>query len=97
LIVVTVSATSAAVQVKSAAEQLTDLGVAVAGVGPGQSLTGKVTAIEGYVAANDTLHSCAALGAFINEVNAQAGKKISTAHAASLITQAQDIEAALGC
>jgi hypothetical protein len=37
------------------------------------------------------------LGAFIHEVNAQTGKKISAAQAASFISQAQDIEAALGC
>ena len=97
MLVVTVSATSAAVLVKGAAEQLNDLGAAVAGVGPGHSLAGKVTAIEGYVAANDTLDACATLGAFISEVNAQTGKKIKTAQAASFITQAQDIEAALGC
>jgi hypothetical protein len=56
-----------------------------------------VRAIEGYVAANDTANACDALGAFVNEVNAQTGKKISTARAASFISQAQDIEAALAC
>jgi alkylhydroperoxidase family enzyme len=60
-------------------------------------LADKVAAIQRYVAANDTADACATLGAFINEVHAQTGKKISTAHAASFITQAQDIEAALGC
>jgi streptogramin lyase len=97
LLVVTVSATSAAVLVKDAAEQLTDLGAAVAGVGPGRSLASKVNAIEGYVAANDTLDACATLGAFISEVSAQTGKKISAVQAASFTAQAQDIEAALGC
>jgi len=97
LLVVTVSATSAAVHVTGAAEQLTDLGAAVAGVGPGHSLAAKVAAIEGYVAANDTLNACATLGAFISEVNAQTGKKITTAQAASVTARAQDIEAALGC
>ena len=97
LLVVTVAATSAAVPVKGAGEQLTDLGAAVAGVGPGRSLAGKVAAIEGYVAANDTVDACTLLGAFSSEVDAQTGKTISTAQAASFITQAQDIEAALGC
>ena len=50
-----------------------------------------------YVAANDTADACDMLGDFINEVNAQTSKKISTAQAASFISQAQDIEAALGC
>ena len=94
---VTVSATSTAVQVKGAAEQLEDLAAAVAGVGPGKSLAAKVSAIEGYLAADDTVDACAALNDLINEVNAQAGKKISTAVAASLISQAHNIEAAIGC
>ena len=56
-----------------------------------------MAAIAGYVAANDTAAACGLLGAFSNEVNAQTGKKMSTAQAASFIAQAQDIEAALGC
>ena len=67
------------------------------GVGPGHSLAGKVSAIQGYVAANDTADACAALGAFINEVNAQTGKKISSAQASSLLARAEDIETALSC
>jgi streptogramin lyase len=97
LLVVTASATSTAVHVKGAAEQLGDLADAVVGVGPGGSLAAKVNAIQGYVAADDTADACAALGAFINEVNAQTGKKISSAQASSLITQAHNIEAALDC
>ena len=97
LLVVTASATSTAVHVKGAAEQLGDLAAAVVGVGPGGSLAGKVSAIQGYVAANDTAAACAALGAFINEVDAQTGKKISSAQALSLVTQAHNIEAALDC
>jgi streptogramin lyase len=95
LLVVTASATSTAVHVKGAAEQLDDLADAVVGVGPGGSLAGKVRAIQGYVAANDTADACAALGAFINEVDAQTGKKISSTKASSLVTQAHNIEAAL--
>jgi hypothetical protein len=97
LLVVTVSATSPAVHVNGTAEELTNLGVAVAGVGPGRSLAAKVRAIEGDVAANDTAGACDMLGDFINEVNAQTNKKISTAQAASFITQARDIQTALGC
>jgi hypothetical protein len=97
LLAVTVSATSAAVHVKGAAEQLADLADAVTAVGPGRSLAAKVAAIQAYVAANDTAEACATLDAFVNEVNAQTDRKISTAHAASFVSQAQDIEAALGC
>jgi hypothetical protein len=97
LLPVTVSATSAAVPVKGAAEELSDLANAVAGVGPGRSLAAKVRAIERGLAANDTPDACATLNDLIDEINAQTGKKISTALAASLISQAHDIEAALGC
>ena len=93
----TVSALSTTVHVKGAAEQLGDLAVAVAGVGPGRSLAAKVKAIENYLAANDTAHACTALNDFVNEVNAQTGKKISTTLAASLIARARDIRAAIGC
>ena len=37
------------------------------------------------------------LVAFSHEVDAQAGKTLTPAQAASLLTQVQDIEAALGC
>jgi hypothetical protein len=94
---VTVSATSAAVAVRGAAEQLEDLAAAVEGVGPGKSLAAKVSAILGYVAANDTAAACATLDDLINEVSAQAGKKLGTELAAALISQAHDIQAALGC
>jgi hypothetical protein len=94
---VTVSATSAAIPVKGAAEQLDELAAAVEGVGPGKSLSTKVSAVQGYVAANDTASACATLDDLINEVNAQTGKKINTTLAASLISRAHDIQAALGC
>ena len=97
LLVVTVSATSARCWSRTRPSSSPTSAAAVAGVGPGESLAAKVAAIEGYVAADDTADACATLGAFINEVNAQTGKKISTAQAASFIAQAQDIEAALGC
>jgi virginiamycin B lyase len=94
---VTVSAMSAAVLVKGAAEQLDDLAAAVADVGPGKSLAAKVGAIEDDLAANDTADACATLNDLINEVNAQTGKKIGPVVAASLISQARNIEVALGC
>jgi outer membrane lipoprotein SlyB len=97
LLVVTASATSTAVHVQGAAEQLGGLAEAVVGIGPGRSLAAKVAAIQGYLAANQTADACATLDAFVNEVSAQTGKKIGTAQAASLNSQAQNIEAALDC
>jgi streptogramin lyase len=97
LLAVTVSAPSAGIEVKGAAEQLSELGGAVAGVGPGASLAQKVAAIEAELAANDTQDACADLVAFSNEVDAQTGKKIAPALAASLLDRVQGIEAALPC
>ncbi len=88
-----VASGSFSVHVKGAAEQLADLGDAVAGVGPGTSLADKVTSIEGYLAANDNTDACGTLGAFINEVNA--AKKI--ANPGVLIAAATQIETVLGC
>ena len=85
------------VHVKSAAEQLVDLGTAVTGVGPGTNLADKVTSIKGYVATNNKTDACGTLRAFINQVKALTGKKITTAQAASFISLAQSIEATLGC
>ena len=79
------------------AQQVSDLLTAVTGVGAGESLANKITAIQGYIAANDAASACAKLNAFINEVNAQAGKKITDAQAAAFTTQANDIKASLGC
>ena len=83
--------------VQSASGQLATLLTQVTGVGPGTSLAAKVTQIQGYVAANDKAHACSTLNAFINEVSAQTGKKVTAAQAASFIAQAQTIAATLGC
>jgi hypothetical protein len=85
------------VQVKGAAEQLTDLGNAVNGVGPGTSLAGKVSLIQSSLAAGDTRDACGTLTAFINQVNAQTGKSIPPATAVTLIAAAQRIEAVIPC
>ena len=81
----------------TAAAQLAALLTAVTGVGPGRSLANKVTLIQAYVAANDKAQACGTLAAFVNEVNAQTGKKITPVRGASFIGQAQNIEATLGC
>ncbi len=97
LLAVTVSAKSAGIEVKGAAKQLGELANAVTGVGPGASLSDKVAAIEADVAANDTQDACSGLAAFSNEVDAQTGKKLDPAQAASLLDGVQGIEAALNC
>jgi hypothetical protein len=84
------------VDVKGAAEQLADLQTQVVGVGPGKSLANKLTLVQGDLDSNDTADACGTLGGFINEVNAQSAS-IGTTLAASLTTQAQAIQTALGC
>jgi hypothetical protein len=93
----TVSASSAAVQVKGAAAQLADLGSAVVGVGPAKSLAAKLADAQAAFSAGDVAGTCGILGAFENEVNAQTGKKISASEAASLIVDANRIESVLAC
>jgi probable HAF family extracellular repeat protein len=90
------------VTVNGATAQLQALLASVTGVGPGKSLANKVRQIQGDVAVNDTSDACATLAAFINEVNAQTGKKIQSgttlpSQAGSLIATASRIETVLGC
>jgi hypothetical protein len=49
------------------------------------------------IAAGDTAGACGRLSTFINQVNAQAGKSISSADAAALIQLAMEASAAIGC
>jgi hypothetical protein len=85
------------VNVLGTAAQLANLKLSVSGVGPGTSLADKVTQAQAYLAANDTAHACAVLGAFIMEVKVQTGITISKAVAPSLIASATRIRAVLGC
>lgn len=94
---VTVSSASASVPVLGASAQLGQLHAAVTDVGPGASLARKVAVLEAAVADGDTAGACRGIGAFLNEVDAQTGKKLSVAQAASFTSQAEQIEAALGC
>jgi hypothetical protein len=78
-------------------QQLAALLTEVTGVGPGTSLADKVTAVQAYYAASDTQATCATLTAFVNEVQAQDGKKIGQTLDAKLIADADAIKAAIGC
>lgn len=83
--------------VRGAEQQLQDLSGDVAGVGSGSSLAGKVSAILQAIASGRATVACGTLRAFVNEVEAQSGKSISTTQAADLIAVAQRIEAVIGC
>jgi len=85
------------VHVKGAEEQLTDLAGESKGVGPGTSLADKVSSIQSSLGAGDTRDACGTLNAFIHEVKAQTGVHIPSGTAATLITDAQRIEAVIPC
>jgi len=65
--------------------------------GPGSSLSAKVQQAQSYLNAADVTDTCTALTGFINEVQAQAGKKIPIATAGQLTTAAKQVRTALGC
>ena len=88
--------TSFAVTVQGAAAQLAALHQAVQGVGPGTSLADKISQAQAYVAAGDSTDAISTLTAFINEVQAQAGKHIPSGQASQLIADAKQIQAVLG-
>jgi HYR domain len=85
------------VTVSGAAGQLADLNQAVQKVGPGTSLADSVAAAQSDLASGDTADTCGALTGFIHEVEAQSGKHIPAANAATLISDAQRIQTVLGC
>jgi hypothetical protein len=69
------------------------------GLEPGilNSFSTKLRAALAAIAAGDTAGACVALQSFINHVNAQAGKKLTQAQAATLRTEATAIRLLLGC
>ncbi len=83
--------------VKGAAAQLADLASAVEGLRAGISLSDKVQATQSYLATGDTTDACSTLNAFIHEVKAQTGKAITSTEASQLITDAERIQAVIGC
>ena len=87
------------VHVNSASQQVTNIISLVNNLpnAPGGSLNAKLNNILAALNAGQTANACSQLNAFINEVNAQKGKKISLVDANALITAAQDIKTALGC
>ena len=70
---------------------------AATGIGPGKALSAKVRGIQDAVAANDAAGACSGLADFLALLEAQTGKKLTPAQAASLTTQVQAIEAILDC
>jgi len=69
----------------------------VTGVGPGTSLADKVALAQTYFAVPDIHTTCTVLKGLVSEVQAQAGKKISSQLSIQLIADANAIETAIGC
>lgn len=65
--------------------------------GAENSLIAKLESALDALDAGDTATACASLGAFVNEVQAQADKKIPAAQANQLINSANQIQQELGC
>ncbi|MDH3469404.1 MAG: hypothetical protein OES26_26560, partial [Gammaproteobacteria bacterium] len=76
---------------------LQQLGTAVTGVGPGNSLADKIALAQAYLAVPDVQSACAVLNAFRNQVQAQRGKKLAELDAVQFDADAQDIMEAIGC
>jgi hypothetical protein len=65
--------------------------------GIANSLEAKLNAAQAPLAAGNSTAACNQIKAFINEVKAQSGKKLTAGQASTLITAAQAIRTALGC
>ena len=65
--------------------------------GTARSLDAKLEAALAAWQAGNTADACGALSAFVNEVGAQAGNKLSEAQAQQLTAAANDIRALIGC
>ena len=60
-------------------------------------MTSKLDEALSALAAGDTATACGELKAFLNQVAARTGKKITSAQAADLTAAANEIRDALGC
>ena len=66
-------------------------------MGPGNSLADKVELARTYLAIPDVQATCAVLDAFLNQVRAQRGKKLTLEMADQLTADVQAIMTAIGC
>jgi len=84
------------VTVRSASQVVTDL-VALTAIYNFQQGAGLLQNVLNGIAAGNTSSACAQLSAFINQVQAQSGKKLTAAQAAALISAATTAKAAISC
>jgi len=75
-------------------QEVTDAGLAH---GTANSLLAKLNNAQRKVAAGNVAAACGSLGAYINEVQAQSGKKLETEYADALVLEATAVRESLGC
>lgn len=85
------------VEVKGAADQISDLRSLVHGVGLGHSLETTVQAAQILLARGYTGGACVVLNALRNETRAEIGHKLTAAQAATIIAATTRIRAVLAC
>lgn len=93
---------SASYAVLTPAEQINNLTTTINGfnlspAGIANSFNSKLQAATQALGANNTNAACGNMNAFINEVNAQSGKKLTTAQAGQLLASANQIKTSIGC
>jgi len=92
---------SFSVLVQSASQQLTNLLTAVQSVvidaPTSKNLLSIIQNAQDSLAKGDTAGTCDKLSSFINQVQAQSGKKIAKATADGLLVDATRIKAVVGC
>ena len=86
----------------SPAEQINGLTTAINSFnlpspGMANSLNSHLQAAAAALQANNTDAACGIMGAFINQVNAQSGKNLTTVQAQQLLASANEIRTSIGC
>lgn len=76
---------------------LEQLEATVTGAGPGNSFANKIILAQTYLEASDEESACQVLGAFLNQVRAQRGKKLTEEQADQFSADAAAIMDAVGC
>ena len=69
----------------------------VTGAGPGSSFANKIMLAQTYLQVSDEESACQVLSAFLNQVRAQRGKKLTEEQADELTADATAIIDAIGC
>ena len=91
----TVTVTGASGQITTLRSTVNTLAGVQAGIK--NSLMAKLTGAQAALSAGNTATACARMQDFLNEVKAQAGKKLTAAQANQLISAATQIRTVLGC